>query len=89
MDRKEFIDIYNSIIIPNPNAPNTQWAALIEEYCKENGKTDAKIIEGIKQVIFTQMVNTDYCIEKMLEHFRNKFEVVRVIDKDNRILKIF
>lgn len=89
MDKAEFINIYNSIINPDPYAPNTHWNILIEEYCKDKGKTDQKIIDGIKNIIFTPMVKTDYCIEKMLEHFRNKFEIVRVIDKDNKILKIF
>ena len=89
MDREEFIRIYNSIINPDPRAPQTQWYILIEEYCKDKGKTDQKIIDGIKNIIFTPMVETDYCIETMLTHFRNKFEITRVIDKDNRVLKIF
>lgn len=89
MDREEFIKIYNSIIDPDPNLPQTHWNVLIEEYCKDKGKTDQRIIDGIKNIMFTPIVETDHCIETMLTHFRNKFEVTRVIDKDNRVLKIF
>lgn len=89
MDREEFIKIYNNIINPDPNLQQAHWNALIEEYCKDKGKTDQKIIDGIKNIIFTPMVETDYCIETMLTHFRNKFEIIRVIDKNNRVLKIF
>lgn len=89
MDREEFIKIYNNIINPDPNLPQAHWNALIEEYCKDKGKTDQRIIDGIKNIMFTPIVETDRCIETMLTHFRNKFEVTRVIDKDNRVLKIF
>lgn len=89
MDREEFIKIYNNIINPNPNLPQIHWNILIEEYCKDKGKTDQKIIDGIKNIMFTPIVETDRCIETMLTHFRNKFEVTRVIDKDNKVLKIF
>lgn len=87
MDRKEFVDICNSMLPPNNGPTNQTIDMLITEYCIDKGKTKQEEIDKVKQGFMICMDNGTL-IAQMVDHFRRKFEVTE-ITKDNEILKFY
>jgi len=87
MDRKEFVDICNSMLPPNNGPTNQTIDMLVTEYCIDKGKTKQEEIDKVKQG-FMICMDHGSLIAQMVDHFRRKFEVTKII-KDNEILKFY
>lgn len=87
MDRKEFVDICNSMLPPNKGPTNQTIDMLITEYCIDKGKTKPEDIDKVKQGFMIYMDHGSL-ITQMIDHFRRKFEVTEVT-KGNEILKFY
>ena len=87
MNRKEFVDLCNSMLPPNSGPTNQDIDVLITEYCIDKGKTKPEDINKVKQGFMIYMDHGSL-IAQMVDHFRRKFEVTE-ITKGNEILKFY
>lgn len=60
---------------------------LIKCYCIEKGKSEDDTIKFLHMLSRTPFISE--CVQTALEYYEHKFEINKVFDKNNKLIKLF
>lgn len=88
MDRNKVIDIAKKIRgISNSYTSINDVIELLKCYCLEKGKSNKETMQFLSIVTHTAFLSE--CIQTALDYYEHKFEINKIFDKNNKLIKLF
>lgn len=85
MDKDSFIKIYNNFI--NGVLSTDELVKLFTSYCLEHNKKQQDITKFVTIIIAHPMITRNY-IEYPISYYENKFNVTKIYNQNQKLIKI-
>lgn len=85
MDKESFIIIYNDFIRGTINT--TDLVELFTSYCLEHNKKQEDISKFVTIIVAHPMITKNY-IEYPISYYENKFNVTKIYNQNQKLIKI-
>lgn len=85
MDKDSFIKIYNNFI--NGVLSTDELVELFTSYCLEHNKKQEDITKFVTIIVAHPMITRNY-IEYPINYYENKFNVTKIYNQNQKLIKI-
>lgn len=85
MDKDSFIKIYNNFI--NGVLSTDELVELFTSYCLEHNKKQEDITKFVTIIVAHPMITRNY-IEYPISYYENKFNVTKIYNQNQKLIKI-
>lgn len=88
MTREEFLDFESKVYFHN-QVDMDKVVILITDYCTIKGKDTAWINKFIEGLLGVGQLLLSQAIPVLQDYYEKQFEIIKIIDSNNRIVKIY
>ena len=85
MDKESFIKIYNNFI--SGVISTNELVELFTSYCLEHNKKQEDISKFVTIIVAHPMITNNY-IEYPINYYENKFNVTKIYNQNQKLIKI-